>query len=297
MDMIDIFEAAKKNAPRLEDEYNLCINNNADLDKRCDEDIKVARVSTNKKIHALLYFLRNGVLESGYRYSQRIRSKDFKETLRIIWPTTPLEYIRRRVVFHENVADGPDHIFGMLNNDTEGTAAKDSAYGNYCIVLKNNIFDEGVKSAYCKYDTLEHDSYWTCNNDLECEKCRESNSFASVHCDLKKEDLCNDYADHSHRKHLAVTKLGTSAFFDKQYTTPREGKTEDYIEVCFVHNIQLADIEKVVFHKALVISLFDEAFIKESTTQIGSLPHVSDYRLHEDAEGLLKEKKIYYEPI
>lgn len=297
MDMIDLFAAARKNSELLEDEYNEHVSQEPQLSQSFDKITSRARISTNKRISALLYFLRTGNLESGYRYSERIGSTDFRETLRIIWATSPQKYVKRRVAFQKKFIGGPDHLFGALNEGNPGTAAKDSSYGEYCIVLKNRVFEGPVKSAYCKYDTLNHDEYWTCKeNKGKCSTCSAGkkqgiSNDGSVYCNLNWKKLRVDYADHSHRAHLAVIKNG-----NQPSIKPKKGETEDYIEVCFLHDLKFTDVEAVFFHEALGIELFHEAFIRERdpmSTDDGIF-HLSNLAQHRQAEDLLTKKNIRY---
>lgn len=314
---IDLFDAAKRNAVAIEDEYTRESSKKPKMMRDVKSILDKSRVSTNKKCDGLIGFLEQNHLPSGYRYAQEVAWKyemsvttpdEFAVLLIKEWgKDTPSFYVHRRVEFLKSFDKGEDHLFGALymEEGPPGAAAKNGAYGEYCIVFKKELFERLSDVAYCKYDTLAHDEYWHCDHGSgECLGSKENNAcparkkrpntFQDFKCRIDFDKLFADYAPHSHRAFLAAIKHKDNPEWDPLNSIEQksDGSTEDYIEVCFVLHATRDDIEKVICHPQLIHSVLEEICIPNE--ELNS--KASILAIHERAWRLLKKYGIDLNP-
>lgn len=295
-DRHDLFQKTQNNAISIEIQYNK-IKYQPGIIEFAEYVQKYARVSVNRHAQPLLDLLRENILLSGYRDAER-RGENFKDYLRRKWLGTPPKFIQRRIVFSRTFSRGEDIMFGALNAGGAGTAAKNGAYGYYCIVLKETIDNKNV--IYSKRDTLAEDLYWTCSKkNPDGSGCPCRGSLDELECQVSLENLLPDYAPHSHRGCLAAIKcqsriikgLSNDAIAKLLIETiPRS--TEEYIEACFLICFSRDLIEEVRFHKSMVVEIFDEALLDPN-----NLPRKASFiRQHQQILALLIKNDIPFAP-
>lgn len=310
----DLFQAAEGNASTIDAEYRQVLDEHPRAAAITQAVAEISRVSVNRRYDALISLLEDGALPSGYYHAKALAKsmgmnvngvESFAECLVMLWrKNTPKQYVRRRIAFLKAFERGDDHLFGALNAGGAGAAAQNGAYGEYCIVLKKEVFEKLPRVAYCKHDTLDHDEYWQCGAPVGClgssrngacpakKERHEEENLDDFCCEINSNRLVADYAPHSRRGHLVAIKhredLDNPDWTVEEIIRPRKGKTEEYIEVCFILEVTVDHVEEVRFHPELVRCVFDELCIEDGDLE--RLPSVLSN--HERVWNLLDQQRI-----
>jgi len=316
--MIDLFKKVRDNVSNIEFEFSQVKAENPNIEAIAEKIQSESYVSMNRNDRAIVEFLKSNKLQSGYQHLQIEAIKHgcgnnnidgLYNVLKVKWHGVYLFYIRRRIEFLKTFKQGKDHFFGALNAGGYGAAAQNGAYGEYCIVFKREVFNKLESVAYCKNDTLACEEYWQCDYFTDKKKCHgkecpvkqlpKEDQLKELKCQINLDKLYSHYAPHSHRGRLAAIKhktdvVGKPDWDIKGIIKERKGKTEDYIEVCFVLPvITLDDVEEIRIHPEILCRIFDEICVDES--ELGETASI--YEFHKEAWSLIekcqKEGKIY----
>lgn len=278
MHPIDLFELVKNNTNSISQEYSELVQECPGLQDVVKAVEEQARITVNRHVEPLMDLLKKNKLVSGYEHASNtgFNEDSFEQYLLATWSKyTPKYFIKRRVAFLKTFKDGDKHIFGALNGGGPGAAAKNAAYGYYCIVFKNESFHSD-NVAYCKYDTLVKDEYWTCDKYTgDCENCSAKKNRPSeqkpsdFYCEVNKQALLPAYASHNQRGHLVAIKHYPNICNDSSWEIAniiqqQVNQTEEYIEACFVLSEITKDcIEEIRLHEEIVMAIFKESCMEE----------------------------------
>ena len=239
--MLNLFEIATNNAPELDDRFSALSSTaspglGSSLRKFSELVRHHGRVTINMRPMSFLSFLVNGCHQNMYEWAQSRAAESGRPVEEIIQERLG-DFYGNRTSFDRSFVNGEAFRYGALNVGGPGV----SVYGDYCIVVRNLLFEATHASAYLRSDSLK--------------------TYMRVDGTLDEPLLLKETSPHSHRHVFAGLKhasdLGSAA--EEQWPVLLCSKTE-FIEVVFSSELKLSGIEAVRLEANLYRELFEFGF-------------------------------------
>ena len=238
---MDLFAIAAENVPTLEDQFESLISSLAKADAealnrffKCLE--QEGRVTINMPQTVLLSFLTFGKHQNIHEWAQLRTGKSSKSKEEILREKLG-EFYEKRSTFDTAFEEGEEFRYGALNIGGLGV----THFGEFCVVLKENIFTADVKIAYLKSDSLK--------------------SYMLPGPVVDEDGIRRNAAPRSHKQHLASLKNAN------EITTALEDKwssllcsEDEYVEAIFVGDVPSTSSETIRMAKVDYDDLFQSAY-------------------------------------
>ena len=153
--MLNLFEIARKNAAELDDRFSALSSTaspgfGSSLQKFSDLVQHHGRVTINMRPMSFLSFLVNGCHQNMYEWAQSRAAESGRPVEEIIQERLG-DFYGKRTSFDRSFLNGEAFRYGALNIGGAGV----SVYGDYCLVIKNQLCEATHASAYLRSDSLK----------------------------------------------------------------------------------------------------------------------------------------------
>ena len=238
---MDLFTIAEENSSTLEGRFENLISSLTQTDagalNRFFQRLeKEGRVAINMRQTVLLSFLTFGKHQNIHEWAQLRIGKSSKSKEEILREKLG-EFYEKRSTFDTAFEEGEKFRYGALNIGGLGV----THFGEFAIVLKENLFTADVKIAYLKSDSLK--------------------SYMLPGPIVDEDGVRRDVALHSHKQHLASLKNAneiTTVLEDKWFSLVCS--EDEYVEAIFVGDVPSTSSETIRMAKVDYDDLFQSAY-------------------------------------
>lgn len=153
--MLNLFEIATNNAAELDDRFSVLSASaspglGSSLQKFSDLVRHHGRVTINMRPMSFLSFLVNGCHQNMYEWAQSRAAESGRPVEEIIQERLG-GYYGKRTSFDRSFVNGEAFRYGALNVGGPGVCI----YGDYCLVVRNELCEATLASAYLWSDSLK----------------------------------------------------------------------------------------------------------------------------------------------
>jgi hypothetical protein len=239
--MLDLFHIARDNSPALETRLTLLRSGTSDETKAVLEKFSEfvrheGRVTINMRPIALISFLALGSHQNTYEWADGRAEESGRPTEEIIRERLG-KFYGPRTTFDRSFENGEGFRYGALNAGGIGPCV----YGDYCTVLRNELFEGAELVAYLRSDSLK--------------------TYMRPDGSLDEELLCKECAPHSHRHLFAALKHAPELPSEREERWPTLLCSDsDFIEAVFSAKLLPSGLEAVRLKSSQYKELFEFGF-------------------------------------
>jgi hypothetical protein len=239
--MLDLFQIANDNSPSLENRFSVLTSSASpegriSMERFAELVRREGRVTINMRPMALISFLSLGSHQNTYEWAQSRAEESGRPAEEIVRERLGGFY-ERRTTFDRSFLNGEELRYGALNAGGVGT----TVYGDYCTVLRGELFEGAQIVAYLKSDSLK--------------------TYMKPDGTINEDLLHEESASHSHRDLFAVLKHALELPSGHEERWPTLLCSDfDFIEAIFSAKLLPSGIEAVRLKMSQYKELFEFGF-------------------------------------